>query len=68
MELALKYGKNYGVISEGVQTKTRLQVAKHANDLFHKAREDPSLPHADFILKVFKPHKSSQAKKLLVAS
>ena len=64
----MKHGKNYGIIADGVKTKTRLQVAKHANDLFHKAREDPQMPHAEFIMKCFKPHKSAQAKKLLVQS
>ena len=57
IESAKRHGKNDAQISEELGTKTRSQVAKYANDLYHKACSAPegSMPHAEFIKDVFKP-------------
>jgi len=57
IESAKRHGKNYAQISEELGTKTRSQVAKYANDLYHKACSAPegTMPHAEFIKEIFKP-------------
>jgi hypothetical protein len=41
IELSKALGKNYARIAEELGTKTRSQVAKYANDLYHKATTLP---------------------------
>lgn len=58
VQAARLHGKNYAKIAEEMGSKTRGQVAKFANDLYHKAVSLPegSMPNQEFIKETFKPY------------
>lgn len=58
IQAARKHGKNYAKIAEEIGSKSRGQVAKFANDLYHKSVSlpDGSIAHQDFIKETFKPY------------
>lgn len=49
LEAAKLLGKDYTRIAKIVNTKTRGQVAKQANDLFHKSGNGHATPDSEFI-------------------
>jgi hypothetical protein len=53
LEAAKLLGKDYTHIADILGTKTRSQVAKFANDLYHKAVEGHPTPDPDFIITYF---------------
>lgn len=58
IKAAQHYGKDYLRIAKEIGTKSRSQVAKYANDLYHKAMTLPngSFPSQTFIRDTFKPY------------
>lgn len=55
LEAAKLLGKDYTRIAMIVNTKTRGQVAKQANDLFHKSGSGHATPDSEFIREYFAP-------------
>lgn len=62
VEAAMVYGKNYTKIAQEIGSKTRGQVAKFANDLYHKATSHPdgTMVHQAFIKETFRPYAIQQ--------
>lgn len=58
IQAAILYGKDYLKIAQEIGTKSRSQVAKYANDLYHKAITLPngSFPNQAMIRDTFKPY------------
>jgi hypothetical protein len=45
-----------------------VQVAKHANDLYHRAKSDPTLPFAELVTSIFKPFRDPTLSQMCIDS